>query len=102
MFKMNLITGPLFIAGFMNGMNARAKPDFQPDPRAHYKLMGTSILFSSLLGVQEYFKENPTGLKSRLPAHVIGGSGAGILVSGMAYCTGLMLTKIPSKDTGLI
>jgi hypothetical protein len=97
MFKMNLITGPLFLAGFMNGLNARSKPEFQPDPRAHYKLIGTSVLFSSILGIQEYFKETPPLHKSRLSAHIIGGSGAGILVSGMAYCTGLMLTKIPSK-----
>jgi hypothetical protein len=99
MFKMNLITGPLFVAGFMNGLNARAKPEFQPDPRAHYKIMGTSIAFTTLLGVQQYFKENHPVQKSRLSAHMIGGAGAGVLISGMAYCTGLMLTKIPSKTS---
>jgi hypothetical protein len=99
MFRMNFITGPLFIAGFMNGLNARTKPEFQPDPRAHYKLMANAIGFSTALGIAQHYKENPPLMKSRLSAHMIGGAGAGVFVSGMAYCTGLLLTKIPSKTS---
>ena len=97
MFKMNLLTGPLFLAGFLNGLNKRADPNFQHDSRAHYKLMGTTLVFGSLMGIQSYFQENHPTVKSRFSAHLVGGGVAGFLVSGTAYCMGLMLTKIPSK-----
>ena len=97
MFNMSLFTGPLFLAGVFNGLNRRAEPNFQHDPRAHYKLMGITIGFGSVLGIQSYFKENHSTVKSRFSAHLVGGGMAGFMTSGAAYCMGLMLTKIPSK-----
>ncbi len=97
MFQTNLLTGPLFLAGVFNGMNRRAEPNFQHDSRAHYKLMGTTVGFGSLMGIQSYFQEHHPSMKSRFSAHLVGGGIAGFLASGTAYCMGLMLTKIPSK-----
>jgi hypothetical protein len=99
MFQLNLLTGPLFTAGLLNGLNARAHPNFQPDPRAHYKLMGISVGMGTFIGLDKYFREHYPNTKSRFSAHILGGFGAGLLLSGTAYCMGLMLTKIPSKNT---
>jgi hypothetical protein len=97
MFNFNLITGPLFTAGLLNGLNERAEPNFQPDPRAHYKIMGMAVGAATLMGLNNYFQEHHSHIKSRFSAHVVGGAGAGLIASGRAYCIGLMLTKIPSK-----
>jgi len=98
MFKYNLITGPLFAAGLFNGFNKRAEPDFQHDPRAHYKLMGITVGMTTIGAIDTYFKEHQPLMKSRLSSHIIaGGLGGGLLISGTAYCMGLLLTKIPSK-----
>jgi hypothetical protein len=98
MFKFNLITGPLFAAGLFNGFNKRAEPDFQHDPRAHYKLMGITVGMTTIGAINTYFKEQQPLMKSRLSSHIIaGGIVGGFLVSGTAYCMGLLLTKIPSK-----
>ena len=97
MFNFSLISGPLFFAGVFNGINKRAEPDFIVDPRAHYKLMGMTTCLSTMYALNNYFKDNPLTTKPRFSAHLTGGSIGGFLLSGTAYCMGLMLTKIPSK-----
>ena len=96
--RLNLVTGPLFFAGVFQGMNKRRESSFQPDPRAHYKLAGLTTVFTTMSSLNEYFKQHHPALKSSFASHLVGGGfGAGILLSGSAYCMGLLLTKVPSK-----
>lgn len=100
MFNFNLLTGPLFTAGVLHGVNKRAEKTFQPDIWAHYKLMGIGIGMSAMKSIENYYQDNPLQTKSSLKSHLVGGGLiGGILVTGTAYCMGLLLTKIPSKST---
>ena len=98
MFNFNLFTGPLFFAGLFNGMNKRAEPNFQHDPRAHYKIMGIGMGLATASSINQYFKENHPTVRSSFRSHVVGGGlVGGALATGSAYCLGLLLTKVPSK-----
>lgn len=98
MFNFSLLTGPLFFAGVLNGLNKRAEPNFQHDPRAHYKIMGIGMGLTTAHAVSQYFKEHHPNMKSSFSSHVVsGGLVGGALAVGSVYCMGLMLTKVPSK-----
>ena len=99
MFNFNLLTGPLFTAGVLHGLNKRAEKNFQPDSLAHYKLMGIGVGLTAMKSIDNYFHDNPLATKSSLKSHLVGGGFfGGILITGTAYCMGLLLTKIPSKS----
>lgn len=97
MFNFNLLTGPCFTAGILQGFNKRSSASFQPDPNAHYKIMGIGMGITAVASLNSYHKERPL-VKSSLAAHLVGGGLiGGTLLTGGAYCLGLLLTKIPSK-----
>lgn len=99
MFNFSLLTGPLFTAGVLHGLNKRAEKNFQPDAWAHYKLMGIGVGVSAMKSIDHYFRENPSPIKSSLKSHFVGGGlVGGVLITGTTYCMGLLLTKIPSKS----
>lgn len=94
----NLITVPLFTAGILTGLNKRLDFDFSPDPRAHYKLMSMAAGLGAVKGLASYMEGHSSTVKPRFSSSMLGGGVGGLLASGTAYCMGLMLTKIPSKN----
>lgn len=92
--NLSIITGPSFIAGLLQGLNKRSAPEFKPDPWASYKVLSltSSLAFLKILGSYEA----PT--KSSMRQLAASGLVGAPLITGTAYCMGLLLTKIPSKD----
>lgn len=96
--KASFITGPAFLAGVFRGIEKRQAPDFQTDSLAPYKIMGISTGFITLKALNEYIEKTKPKYIPTLGPSLIGGFGAGLIVSGTVYCLGLLLTKIPPKD----
>lgn len=93
--NLNLITGPSFVAGLLNGYNRRQSSNYKHDPYAHYKLLSltSGLAFARVLGDSVTHVAKPIS-----PSILFTGVVGGLLVSGTSYCMGSMLTRIPSKD----
>lgn len=96
---MNVYTISPFFAGILSGLNKRSSPQFTPDPSAHYKLIGLSAIGGLVAGTNDYFKRIPPPTKLRYSPYFFGGTLGGLTAGGIAYCGGLLLTKISEKDS---
>ena len=94
MLALSVITGPPLIAGILEGLNRREAKTFKQDPWAAYKLISitSTFAFAKVVSQIEVPKSTP---KQIITSGLLGAP----LVCGSMYCIGLLLTKIPEKET---
>jgi hypothetical protein len=100
-----LITAPPFFAGFFQGINKRKGYPIE-EPFTPFKIIGLSTglmclkVFGNLSDIKKNLRDS-SGSKLTLKfSHLLGiGLFTGVSISGIAYYSGSLLARIPSKES---